>query len=92
MAYAFWSFMHIKFAFRFSFYIGLWFYKSNIYKTIIRVILIANECNCHRYMIPIYISISTLTGFTSLSMRCFRNRENTLRHNQTVKHVLMSHK
>lgn len=95
MAYAFWSFMHIKFAFWFSFYIGLWFYKSNIDKNIIRVILIANECNCHRYMIPIlaiYIRISTLTGFTSLSMRCFRNRENTLRHNQTVKHVLMSHK
>lgn len=58
--------MHIKFAFWFSFYIGLWFYKSNIYKNIIRVILIANECNCHRYMIPIYISISTLTGFTSI--------------------------
>lgn len=92
MAYAFWSFMHIKFAFWFSFYIGLCFYKSNIDKNMIRVIQIANECNCHRYMIPIYISISTLTGFTSLSMRCFRNRENTLRHNQTVKHVLMSHK
>lgn len=53
--YAFWSFMHIKFAFWFSFYIGLWFYKSNIDKNIIRVIKIANDCNCHRYMIPIYI-------------------------------------
>lgn len=81
MVYVFWLFMYIKFVFWFLFYIGLWFYKLNIDKNIIRVILIVNECNCYRYMILIYISILILIGFISLLMRCFRNRENILRYN-----------
>lgn len=59
--------MYIKFVFWFLFYIGLWFYKLNIDKNIIRVIKIVNDCNCYRYMILIYIYISILIliGFIS---------------------------